>query len=120
MHFKLGVLKNFTTFTLKHMRWSLKTYSFIKKRLQHRYFSVNTEKSLRSAFFIEYFQWLWLPQLIYYVLKGMLELCSSSGISGREIGSDYVGCDCTALIKSLAKFSFLLSTYFFDFIAHSL
>ena len=32
--------------------------SFIKKRLQLTYFSLNIAKFLRAAFFIEYFRWL--------------------------------------------------------------
>ena len=44
---KEGVLKNFTKFTEKHLCWSfLRTYNFIKKRLQHRYFPVSFAKFL--------------------------------------------------------------------------
>ena len=39
------ILKNFAIFTGKHMCWSL-FFSFIKKRLQHRY--VTVEKFLRT------------------------------------------------------------------------
>ena len=42
----------------KHLRWSL----LIKKRLQHRCFSVNIAKFLRTLFFIEH---LWWP-LLYF------------------------------------------------------
>ena len=43
---KKVVLKNFATFTGKHLHWSL----FLNKvRLQHRCFPVNIEKSLRTS-----------------------------------------------------------------------
>ena len=38
----------------------LKAYNFIKKRLQHSYFPVNTAKFLRTGFFIKYLWWLLL------------------------------------------------------------
>ena len=50
MFFKIGVLKNFTIFSRKHLTAS----NFIKKRLQHRCFSVNIAKFSRRAFFIEH------------------------------------------------------------------
>ena len=48
------VLKSFTKFTEKYLCWShffntvacLKTWNFIKKRLQHRYFPVNFSKNI--------------------------------------------------------------------------
>ena len=49
--FKTGVLRNFKTFTGKYLCWSLFLF-FIKKRLQHRCFSVKIAK-LRNSFFIE-------------------------------------------------------------------
>ena len=49
--FKIGVLRNFKTFTGKYLCWSLFLF-FIKKRLQHRSFSVKIAK-LRNSFFIE-------------------------------------------------------------------
>ena len=55
--YKKAVLKSFTTFTEKHMCWSLfliicrqKSCKFIKKRLQHRCFPDNIEKFLRTPF----------------------------------------------------------------------
>ena len=42
--FKINLFKNFVIFT------NLKDYNLIKKRLEHRYFPVNTEKFLRTAF----------------------------------------------------------------------
>ena len=32
---KIGGLKNFANFTVKHLCWSLKAWNFIKRRLQH-------------------------------------------------------------------------------------
>ena len=49
--FKTGVLRNFKTFTGKYLCWSLFLF-FIKKRLQHRCYSVKITK-LRNSFFIE-------------------------------------------------------------------
>ena len=41
---------------------SLKAYSFIKKRLQHRCFALNIGKLLRTASFIEHLWWLLLKK----------------------------------------------------------
>ena len=53
---KKGVLKNFSKFTGKHLCWRL----FFNKvaGLQHRCFSVNFAKFLRTPFFTEHFRWL--------------------------------------------------------------
>ena len=54
---KVGVLKNFANFIGKHLCWGLflinfpaglKVNNFIKKRLQHRYFSLKFAKFLRT------------------------------------------------------------------------
>ena len=60
--FKIGVIKNFTVFVGKHMCLSLffNKVAGLKKRLQHRFFPVNIVKCLKTAFFIEHFQWLLL------------------------------------------------------------
>ena len=62
MFFKIGVLKNFAIFTGKDLHRSLffnkVAPSLFKKRLQHRFFPVNTAKFLRTAFFIEHLWWL--------------------------------------------------------------
>ena len=50
MFFKIGILKNFATFTGKHLCWSLKACNFIKNRLLHRDFPVNIMKFLRTPF----------------------------------------------------------------------
>ena len=57
-YMKEAVRKNFTIFTGKHLCWSLfwdeveikarKTWNFIEKRLQHRFFSVNIAKFLTT------------------------------------------------------------------------
>ena len=63
MFFKTGVLKNFAMFTGKSLCWSLiLIICFIKKILQHRYFSVNIAKFLKTALFIEHLRWLLLVQ----------------------------------------------------------
>ena len=61
MFFKLGVFKNFASFTGKHVLESmfnkvrgLKFCNFIKKRLQHRCFPVKFVKFLRTPFFTEH------------------------------------------------------------------
>ena len=43
--FKIGVLKNFATFTKKQICWSL-----FKKGFQHKYFHENIIKFLRAVF----------------------------------------------------------------------
>ena len=52
---KYGLLKNFAKFTGKHLCWSLfaglKGWNFIKKRIQHKCFSVKIAKSLRTPIF---------------------------------------------------------------------
>ena len=63
MFFKLGVFKNCAIFTGKHLCLlnkvaDLKATNFIKKRLQHKVFSVNIAKFLRIPFFIEHLVWL--------------------------------------------------------------
>ena len=56
MFSKIGVLKNFAIFTRKHLCW--------KRRLQHRCFSVNIAKFLRTVFFKEHVWWLLLNTLM--------------------------------------------------------
>ena len=48
MFFKIGVFKNFATFTKKNT--CAGTCSFIKKRLQHRSFPMNIAKFLKTTF----------------------------------------------------------------------
>ena len=56
--FRTGALKNFPMFTVKYLCWmflfnkvaGLKACNFIKKRLQHKCFSVKFAKSLRASF----------------------------------------------------------------------
>ena len=57
MLFKIVVLKNFTIFTGKHLRWILflitlqaQACNFVKKRLQRRCFPVNIGKFSRATF----------------------------------------------------------------------
>ena len=53
---KKDVLKNFPIFTEKHLHWSLfldenvdlQSWNFIKERLQHRFFTVNIAKFIRT------------------------------------------------------------------------
>ena len=53
---KKAVLKNFAILTGKHLCWNLffnkVAANFIKKRLQHRCFSVNIAKFLKISFFL--------------------------------------------------------------------
>ena len=60
MFFKIGVIKNFAVFIGKHMCLGLffTRVAGLKKRLQHSCFPVNIVKYLKTAFFIEHFQWL--------------------------------------------------------------
>ena len=53
---KKGVLRNFAKFKGKY----LQAATLLKKRLWHRYFPVNFAKFLRTLFFTEHFQWLFL------------------------------------------------------------
>ena len=70
IQFPKGVLRNFVKFTGKHLCQSLffnkvaglRPAALLKKRLWHRYFLVNSEKFLRTSFFIERLWW-WLLQL---------------------------------------------------------
>ena len=55
--FKIGVLKNFTNFTGKHLCWNLfliklqaEAFNFIKNIFHHRCFPVNFGKLVRSHF----------------------------------------------------------------------
>ena len=51
MFFKIGVLKKFSIFAGKHLCWSQKDCNSIEKRLQHKCFSVNIAKLLKTAFY---------------------------------------------------------------------
>ena len=54
---KKGVLRNFAKFAGKHL---CQTLLFNKRRLWHRCFPVNFVKFLRTPFFTEHLQWLFL------------------------------------------------------------
>ena len=56
MLFKIGVLKNFTIFTGKHLVWSHVLVNFIERH-QHRCFPVNIAEFLRIAIFTEHLCW---------------------------------------------------------------
>ena len=61
MFFKIDVLKKFGKFHRKTLVFEgLKTWNFIKNRLQHRYFPVKFAKFLRTLFFIGQIGWLLL------------------------------------------------------------
>ena len=77
-----GVLKNFTKFTGKHLCQSVffNKETLLKKRLWHRYFSVDFVKFLRTPFFIEHLWWLVLdiPEITgiviaFFVRQGILD-----------------------------------------------
>ena len=65
---KKGVLRSFAKFTGKHLCQSLyfnkvtglRPATILKKRVWHRYFSMNFAKSLRTLFLTEQLQWLLL------------------------------------------------------------
>ena len=86
MFFKIGALKSFANFTGKHLCCSiilknlqLKACNFIKKRHQHRCFSVKFAKFLRPPFFIEHLRWLLLQLrylLLYFFKKIIIQLNS--------------------------------------------
>ena len=68
MFCKKGVFRNFAKFTEKHLCQSLifnkfaglRPATLLKKRLWHRYFSVNFAKFLRTPFLTQHLQWLLL------------------------------------------------------------
>ena len=69
MFFKISVLRNFASFTGKHVRWRLflikrllQASNFIKKRLQLKCFPVKFAKLLRRVFFTEHLRWLLLKR----------------------------------------------------------
>ena len=67
MFYKIDAYKNLAIFTGKHLCWSFFLKKFVKKRLQHRCFSVNIAKCLSTAFYTEHlfiilfrnFMWWW-------------------------------------------------------------
>ena len=70
---KIGVLRNFTNFTRKHLCQGfffnkvsvLKPPTLFKKRLWHRCFPVNFVKFLSKPFYIEHLWWLLFPRLLF-------------------------------------------------------
>ena len=67
MFFKIGVLKNFANFTVKHLCWSLFLIKLqAKKRLQHRCCPVVFAKFLRTPLFKENLRRLLLFLLCNY------------------------------------------------------
>ena len=80
MFFEIGVLKNFSNFTGKHVLESLfnkvqgpLACNFIKERLQQRCFSARLAKFLKRTFFKEHLGWLLL-----YILYPHDVTCSLS------------------------------------------
>ena len=75
-----GILRNFTTFTGKHLCQSLflnkvaglRPATLLKKRLWHRCFPVNFVKFLRTPFLIEHL-W-WLLQNVFNMIQYTFEL----------------------------------------------
>ena len=68
--------------------------NFIKEKLQHVCFPMNVAKFLRTAFFIEHLQWLFLFYFtIYQILKRALKTTNNfqslTDQSKREFKSDY-------------------------------
>ena len=64
MFFEIVVVRKSANFTGKHLCWSLFLIIFIKKRLQHRCFSVKFAKLLRTNSFTEHLRWLPLNRII--------------------------------------------------------
>ena len=54
MFYKIDAYKNLAIFTGKHLCWSFFLKKIVKKRLQHRCFSVNIAKCLSTAFYTEH------------------------------------------------------------------
>ena len=70
MFFKIGVLKNLTNFTGKHLCWSL---CLIKLQTWNRCFPVKLVKFLRIAFFAEHFRWLFLSNKTSHISITVVE-----------------------------------------------
>ena len=91
MFFEIGLLKNLANFTGKHLCWSL--CNFIKKRLQHRCFSVKFVKFPRIPFFREHFWWLLLFQagfiLNFVTLVAFLDMTKMSCAMVRNSNSNF-------------------------------
>ena len=82
-----GLLRNFATFTGKHLCQSLffnkvaglRPATLSKKRLWHRCFPVNVAKFLRTPFFTEHLRWLPL-ELHFVILLDSPDLSNLIGI----------------------------------------
>ena len=77
MFFKVGVLKNLVNFTGKNPCVGIsfikkEPATLLKKRLQHRYFSVKFAKLLRTPFFTEPLRWLLLTLIKTFKVPGNL------------------------------------------------
>ena len=78
---KIGVLRNFTKFTGKHLCQihffnkvaRLRLVTLLKKRLWHRCFPVNFVKVLRTPFYIEHLWWLLLRKLLLSLYPEVIE-----------------------------------------------
>ena len=60
MFFKIGILKNFTIFTGKHLCWSVSLIKLQTFRLQHKCFPVKFVTFLKTPYFTEHLWWLLL------------------------------------------------------------
>ena len=90
MFFKIDVLKNFANFTGKHLCWSLlkvaglQTYTFSKKRLQHRRFPVKFAKFLRTPFFTEHLRRLFYRAKLVFTMVSQYQEWYSCNICNIE------------------------------------
>ena len=60
----------------------LKKGNFIKKRLQHSCFPMNTERFLRTAFFIEHLWWLFLS--VWWTKFSVVGICRHSLLNSKH------------------------------------
>ena len=75
MLWKIGILRNCTKFTEKHLYQSLMPAILFKKRHWHRCFPVNFVKFLKTPFYIEHLWWLLLEsEALKYVFHHRFSL----------------------------------------------
>ena len=75
MFFQIGVLKNFSIFSVKHLRWSL--FFSYQKENPTQVLSCEYCEFYENSFFIEHLRWLLLKGSILYFFLEISQIVES-------------------------------------------